>query len=340
MQTILDRLVAVNLEVRIWSGRKKLSAEDLALGAERPPPDLVSLGSKRICDPEALQIFQRIKKTAERICLVGGVRFLGGYAIPEDRVEAVAAELDALGERFREARQAFLLGYEAAVADWVAQHPRWEAAIRRAVDPVTVIESRLGFGYQLYRVVPAGPAGDLNVQVAALGDTLFEEVAQLAGRTLEESLLGQAAMSQRAVGTFRRVREKLACLAFVDYRVQPVLDTLDGWLARLPRSGPIGGALFTEGLAVALLVSDGERMRRHGAGVLALAELAPASPPALNALALAELTPGSPLGPTVLTGTASEVLVGRTGRAGTRDASAGGRGGRHDGDRGDRVQGG
>ena len=27
---ILDRLVAVNLDVRIWSGRKKLTAEDRA----------------------------------------------------------------------------------------------------------------------------------------------------------------------------------------------------------------------------------------------------------------------------------------------------------------------
>ena len=48
---VLDRLVAVNLDVRIWSGRKKLTAEDLSLGADVPPEDLVSLGSKRVCDP-------------------------------------------------------------------------------------------------------------------------------------------------------------------------------------------------------------------------------------------------------------------------------------------------
>jgi len=49
---VLDRLVAVNLDVRIWSGRKKLTAEDLSLGTDVPPEDLVSLGSKRVCDPE------------------------------------------------------------------------------------------------------------------------------------------------------------------------------------------------------------------------------------------------------------------------------------------------
>ena len=52
---VLDRLVAVNLDVRIWSGRKKLTAEDLSLGADVPPEDLVSLGSKRVCDPDADQ---------------------------------------------------------------------------------------------------------------------------------------------------------------------------------------------------------------------------------------------------------------------------------------------
>jgi hypothetical protein len=43
-RTILDRLVAVNLAVRIWSGRKKLPPEDLSLGGAIPPEDLVSLG--------------------------------------------------------------------------------------------------------------------------------------------------------------------------------------------------------------------------------------------------------------------------------------------------------
>ena len=71
---VLDRLVAVNLDVRIWSGRKKLTAEDLSLGADVPPEDLVSLGSKRVCDPEAIKVFHRLKQQAERICLTGGMR--------------------------------------------------------------------------------------------------------------------------------------------------------------------------------------------------------------------------------------------------------------------------
>ena len=194
---VLDRLVAVNLDVRIWSGRKKLTAEDLSLGADVPPEDLVSLGSKRVCDPESIKVFHRLKKQAERVCLTGGMRFLGGYAIPEDRTETVAAELDALGETFAQERATFVAGYGQAIEDWIALHPQWEAAIRKAVDPASVVESRLGFGYQLYRIAPAENAGNLAEQVEGLGDTLFGEVARIA-RELDKSFVGKDALSQRA----------------------------------------------------------------------------------------------------------------------------------------------
>jgi hypothetical protein len=222
-------------------------------------------------------VFHRLKKQAERVCLTGGMRFLGGYAVPEGRTETVSAELDALGETFAQERATFVAGYGQAIEDWIALHPQWEAAIRKAVDPASVVESRLGFGYQLYRIAPAENAGNLAEQVAGLGDTLFGEVARVA-RELDKSFVGKDALSQRALSTFRRVREKLGCLAFVDYRVQPVLDSLEDWLARVPAKGPVTGALFNEGFGLMLLVSDPQRMSDHGAGILALNDLIPAAP--------------------------------------------------------------
>jgi hypothetical protein len=136
------------------------------------------------------------------------------------------------------------------------------------------VESRLCFGYQLYRVAPAQVAGNLEEQVEGLGDTLFAEVAQIA-RELDQSFVGKDALSQRALSTFRRIREKLGCLAFVDYRVQPVLESLTDWLARVPAKGAVSGALFNEGFGLMLLVSDPQKMSDHGAGILALKDLIP-----------------------------------------------------------------
>jgi hypothetical protein len=137
-----------------------------------------------------------------------------------------------------------------------------------------VVESRLGFGYQLYRIAPVENAGNLAEQVQGLGDNLFGEVARIE-RELDQSVVGKDALSQRALSTFRRIREKLGCLAFVDYRVQPVLESVTDWLSRGPAKGPVTGALFNEGFELMLLVSDPRKMSDHGAGILALQDLIP-----------------------------------------------------------------
>ena len=57
---VLDNLLALNLNVNLWSARKKMVLEDFG-GAELPPEDLASLGSKRIADPNSLKVFSTLK---------------------------------------------------------------------------------------------------------------------------------------------------------------------------------------------------------------------------------------------------------------------------------------
>ena len=48
-----------------------------------------------------------------------------------------------------------------------------------------------------------------------------------------------------------------------------MVDTIEDWTTRLPKTGPIAGSIFNEGMGLALLLADPERMARHGAGQLA-----------------------------------------------------------------------
>jgi hypothetical protein len=281
IETITDQMTLISLDVRIWSGRKKLRAEDLRRPdgpqAELPPDDLVSLGSKRVCNPDALNVFHRLKKQAERACINRGTRFLGGFAVPNEEVEKVTEEIERLRAVFQDERSKFLAAYDQEIESWVAQHPGWQEAIRNAIEPAEVVGGRLGFRYRPLRIAPhAQVRGTIGEDVAELGEGIFHEVAQSA-RHLEKSFLGKDELTQRALGTFRKVREKLAVVSFVDYRIQPVLEAIEDWLERVPRNRAIKGALFNEGFGLMLLVSDPKRMAAHGEGRLALQELIPQS---------------------------------------------------------------
>ncbi len=266
---ITDQITLVVLGVNIWSGRKKLRPEDLKLGTESPPADLVSLGSKRICSPEALKEFHRLKKVGERACLHIGTRFLGGFAIPNAHAESLADTLATVKAAFDAETQTFLSGYDQALEEWISSLPAWEEPIRRAIEPATVVGGRLRFGFQLVQIAPADQPGTLEQEVNGLGDGIFAEVEQMA-RELDESFEGKEKLHRRALGTFRRIREKLACLSFIDQRIAPVVDTIDDWFARVPTDGPIEGPIFNEGMGLALLLGDSKRMARHGAGQRAM----------------------------------------------------------------------
>ena len=270
IEKITNRVTLVVLDIRIWSARKKLKAEDLNLGTgEIPPEDLVSLGSKRVCDPDLLKPFSRLKQNAERVCLNVGTRFLGGFAIPNAEVASVAATLYRLKAEFDNESGDFLREYDLALEKWISSLPEFEAPIRRAIEPVNIVGGKLHFGFQLIAVSPAEHSGTLVEEVQGLGNGIFAEVSQMA-KELESSFEGKDKLHRRALSTFGRIREKLACLSFIDARIQPVVDTIDDWLGRLPKTAPISGGIFNEGMGLAMLLADPSHLARHGGGQMAV----------------------------------------------------------------------
>lgn len=266
LTTITDQLTLVMLNINIWSGRKKLVPEDLQLASGAiPPEELVSLGSKRICDPMQLKPFHRLKQAAERACLKVGTRFLGGYAVPHDHTNDLAAKLTELEEAFATATQTFVAHYDRDLRDWIAHLPLFEEPIRAALEPVETVRKKLGFGFQMITFAPATQPGSLSAEVASLGDGIFAEVKPMA-RILKEAFAGKTKLHRSVLTTFGHIRNKMACLSFVDVRLQPIVEAIDDWLRRLPVDTPITGGLFTEGMGLAMLLADSEALARHGAG--------------------------------------------------------------------------
>jgi len=273
---ILDRVVLVKVEANIYGARKKLKKEDLVLadGSKLPPEDLASLGSKRLLDPDQLTVFNRLKKEAERICLRIGTRFLGGFVIPNESAASITAELERIAQDFAGAKATFLAGYDAAVTDWVVRHPEFASIIEQAVDSVEFVSTRLSFDFLIVTVglpeaLPPEDVARLETKIDSLSEQMFYEISVEANQFIEQSLLGKDQVTRSALRPIRRMRDKLDGLGFLDYRVAPVVSTIDLLLERIPDKGAIEGGVLQEILATAMLLADPDKTRRHGEGLLA-----------------------------------------------------------------------
>ena len=225
-------------------------------------------------------MFNRLKKEAERTCLRVGTRLLGGFAVPKESASAVTAELERIAETFQSAKQEFLAGYDAAVNDWVARHPEFAGIIEQAVDTVEYVSTRLSFDFLVFKLglpeeLEAGELARVEHKVGSLSGQMFHEIAVEANLFLEKSLLGKEQVTRNVLRPIRRMRDKLDGLAFLDHRVAPVVNTLDGLLARIPKQGAIEGGLLGEILATTMLLADPNKIRRHGEGLLQVQGIVP-----------------------------------------------------------------
>ena len=180
---ITDQVVFIYLDIRCWSGRKTLQPDDLGLSrAQLPPDELVSLGDKRLLDPNALNVFTSLRSAARRACLEVGIRFLGGFLVPLTHSAELLAQLTQLEQRFNTARDAFLQHFDALVEEWITAHPRWEPLIRSALVPADHVAARLRFAAQVMQlktpIATAGAHPGLAQAVGGLAETLFREVSE------------------------------------------------------------------------------------------------------------------------------------------------------------------
>lgn len=285
-EMILDQIDVVKLDINLWTSSKKLRPEDLVLadGSKLPPEDLAYLGTKKTIDPDKLKEFNRIKKEAERICLQSGTRFIGGFANPRAEIPRITQELDELSKTFYEARDQLLATYHEDTEDWIDRHVEFGDAIRRAIEPVESVASKLRFDYVVFRVtVPqadtllpdATPAAvdSLHRRTNSMSDQLFHEIAQEASQLIDRSFVGKDTVTGRSLNAFRRMRDKLDSLGFLDHRCMPVVDKIDAVLDALPKQGPYNGVAFNSLFTLGLLLSDPDKIKRHGSGLLQMESL-------------------------------------------------------------------
>jgi len=257
---VLDRIVCIRLDVNIWSGQKKLTAQDLGLTPDQiPPEELAALGRKRICDPQALAVFRKLKERGERLLRANGVRFLDGYAVPANSMARINEQLDDLGREFKEARTEFVADYDNAVESWIARHPDWTEQLRRAIEPVERVAGSLNWRRHCFQVVHPGAGTDpgLAEEVGGLGGQLLREIAQEAKETFDDSYKDKEEVTRRALRPLHRMYQKMLSLNFLEPKVRPFLDLMIGVIkAADGQPGRIAGQELRELQSLLLLLME------------------------------------------------------------------------------------
>ena len=267
---VLDNILALNLNVNLWSARKKMVLEDFG-GAELPPEDLASLGSKRIADPNSLKIFSTLKARAFSFLDRHGIRFMSGWAIPEDKAGDIIKELICIRDDFLKEKELFLADYDQSIENWINRHCKWGDIIRESTVGSDYVRSRMGFSWQLYRVSPlmdhAAPEAvaesGLNEEVEGLAGTLFDEIARSADETWNRVYAGKTEVTHKALSPLRTLQQKLSGLTFINPHVSPVVDIIQMAFNRIPKKGNITGADLVMLQGLVCLLRDPDALITH-----------------------------------------------------------------------------
>ena len=149
----MDNCVYLKLDISIWTGKARLTPEDIpdAVG-DLPPETLATLGSKRIFDPQALRPFNTAKTRAFRVCDQYGVRCMGGWLVDNGVLGNLTVELDKLRGEFEYGVGTFISTYEDGASNWLQQFPEWEGIIRAALPDSTAFGKKFAFRYYVLKV--------------------------------------------------------------------------------------------------------------------------------------------------------------------------------------------
>ncbi|ENY6785174.1 DUF3150 domain-containing protein [Providencia rettgeri] len=249
---VLDQLILVSLsEISCISGRKKLQRQDLGENAELPPEVMVSLGSKKVIDPQLINPFERFKNKAKKACLTYGVAFMGGYAVPTDKVNTLIDELKDVKQEFYDYKKEFL---KADFNGWINSFEEKYRAIlvRDAAIDIGYMDSQIQFGFTAIHITPYGNAiiqDGFASQVKSLADEVYEDVASVADKFLK-NLNSKDAISQHTLNPLRRSAEKLRTLAFIDPSVEGLCEYMSQVLDNLPLTGKVTGQDYNNALSL------------------------------------------------------------------------------------------
>lgn len=173
----------VRLDITIWSGRAKLTRDDLKDPGAVPDEAVASLGSKKLINPDLLKVFGKLKMRARRACESHGTSFLGGYLINALAVDKLDNELKDLRAEYYNALSNLIADYDKNCNEWLHKNAKWAHILRGRMPSSSELMSRFSFDWAFYKMAKLDDASEgTNNFVAAQGKLrtgVVEDISQM-----------------------------------------------------------------------------------------------------------------------------------------------------------------
>ncbi|OZA27566.1 MAG: hypothetical protein B7X93_08815 [Hydrogenophilales bacterium 17-61-9] len=251
-ETVIEKINVVAFDVTAVSGT-----------ISRDPADdskVFTPGSVRYIDPSHLKVFAAARQQANRACRNRGVRFLSGWAVPDNAVDTLVAELNPIAEKVENAKAELVTKWDETLRAWQELQPQ-VAPYKGRFPTAQHVSHQTGARLSVYRIHPA--AVDSSAK-----DGIKTEVDGLAGRVLHEIAQdvqdtwkpGASQASQRIKNLLGRLANKCRTLEFLGGNLGATASFIDEAISRLPAEGAIQGADFAVLSGILTILSSPEKM--------------------------------------------------------------------------------
>lgn len=251
VQQTLEHITLFTLNISLFHGNRKLSAADLkkALNVTidtDASKAVMALGVKRVFDKKELAKLTAVKRAMQTACALVAPPFMGGFAVPNSKKDALAEKLEELKQKGLSLKADLVARYDSVLDEYAKLNPQWTDIIKQSAFSANYVDAQIGFDWNGIGISPGDSDGlmakNLSTKIGGLLGELLLDIAKAAKTLSEESLFGKSGVNRRAFSPLLKMADKLDGFIFMDSRVGALAQMIRHVLLVMPKEGRIEGS--------------------------------------------------------------------------------------------------
>ena len=247
IQSLFLKGSVVELKVKIWSGRKKLKAEDIGFSPDQINKDLISLGSKFLIPKDKINGLFGIRSRTYGALNSYTMDFSFGSFVSQKNMPGLIAELEGLKQEFYQMVMELKDSYEDSkreiMAAWQDEAVRLASGqndpnfvfevlgrIEAAFPDWSVIEPKFMFDWKVFTDIQQVAEEFVRTQVAQM----VEQMGRFSQSLMER--IDMDGLSGKNLGPVRRWIENMreSAKVFESPKVDRIMTELESWVQETP----------------------------------------------------------------------------------------------------------